>query len=83
MSEAATWAVELDDFSKSYRRSWTGQRACAVQAVSLRLAPGQVLGLLGPNGSGNSTLLKALAGLIRPTAGRAASSRPAGPARPR
>jgi ABC-type multidrug transport system ATPase subunit len=35
----------------------------------LRLARGQVLGLLGPNGSGKSTTLKALAGLRAPTSG--------------
>lgn len=40
-----------------------------MQALTLQLAPGQVLGLLGPNGSGKSTTLKALAGLIAPTAG--------------
>lgn len=40
-----------------------------MEGLSLRLAPGQVLGLLGPNGSGKSTTLKALAGLVTPTAG--------------
>jgi ABC-type multidrug transport system ATPase subunit len=40
-----------------------------VRSLTLRLAPGQVLGLLGPNGSGKSTTLKALAGLIAPSAG--------------
>jgi ABC-type multidrug transport system ATPase subunit len=38
--------------------------------LSLRLAPGRVLGLLGPNGSGKSTTLKALAGLLTPTDGQ-------------
>ncbi len=64
-----TWAVELADFGKSYRIGWTGGRIHAVQSLSMRLAPGQVLGLLGPNGSGKSTTLKALAGLLVPTAG--------------
>ena len=64
-----TWAVELRAFTKSYSLGWTGGRVHAVQSLSLRLAPGQVLGLLGPNGSGKSTTLKALAGLLAPTAG--------------
>ena len=62
-------AVELRGFGKSYRLGWSGGFIPAVQALSLRLAPGQVLGLLGPNGSGKSTTLKALAGLIAPSAG--------------
>ncbi len=62
-------AVELAGFSKSYRTGWTGGRLHAVRGLTLALAPGQVLGLLGPNGSGKSTTLKALAGLVRPTAG--------------
>lgn len=62
-------AVELAGFSKSYSTGWTGGRLHAVRDVNLSLAPGQVLGLLGPNGSGKSTTLKALAGLVFPTAG--------------
>ena len=62
-------ALELRAFAKSYRHDWTGGWSQAVQGLSLRLAPGQVLGLLGPNGSGKSTTLKALAGLLAPTAG--------------
>ncbi|WP_298446752.1 ATP-binding cassette domain-containing protein, partial [Gordonia sp. (in: high G+C Gram-positive bacteria)] len=40
-----------------------------VSDVSLRLEPGETLGLIGPNGSGKSTLLGMLAGLIRPSRG--------------
>jgi len=68
-SAEAPWAVELAGFTKCYRPGWGLRRHCAVEALSLRLAPGQVLGLLGPNGSGKSTTLKALAGLLAPTAG--------------
>lgn len=41
----------------------------AVDGVSLSLAPGATLGLLGRNGSGKSTLLKLVAGITRPTTG--------------
>lgn len=64
------WAVELEGFTKSHTVGWFGGRVTAVENLTLKLAPGQILGLLGPNGSGKSTTLKALAGLIAPTAGR-------------
>jgi ABC-type multidrug transport system ATPase subunit len=37
--------------------------------VDLQVNEGQVLGLIGPNGGGKSTLLMLLAGLVRPTSG--------------
>ncbi|HWA29192.1 MAG TPA: ABC transporter ATP-binding protein [Lacunisphaera sp.] len=64
-----SWAIELENFGKCHRVGWTGRRAVAVHPLSLKVARGEVWGLLGPNGSGKSTTLKALAGLIRPTSG--------------
>ena len=43
----------------------------AVKDVSLEVPKGQMLGLIGRNGSGKSTLLKIIAGVYRPTSGRA------------
>ena len=43
----------------------------AVDDASFQVWPGEVFGLLGPNGAGKTTTLRMLAGLIRPTAGRA------------
>src|SRR4051794_30285874 len=46
-------------------------RTRAVDDVSFELRPGRVIGFLGPNGSGKTTTLRMLLGLVRPTAGRA------------
>jgi ABC-2 type transport system ATP-binding protein len=43
----------------------------AVQKVSFRLEPGEIVGFLGPNGAGKTTTLKMLSGLLHPTGGKA------------
>ena len=55
--------LELDNLTKLYRN---GRGA---EDISFALAPGEVLGLLGPNGSGKTTTMKAIAGLVQPTRG--------------
>lgn len=42
----------------------------AVEQVSLRVEPGEVLGLIGPNGSGKTTTLNMLSGVLRPSEGK-------------
>ena len=43
----------------------------AVDDLTLRVAPGEVLGFLGPNGAGKSTAMKMIAGFLTPSSGRA------------
>jgi len=43
----------------------------AVDAITFKVEPGQVLGFLGPNGAGKSTTMKMLAGFLAPTSGGA------------
>ena len=57
-------ALELESVTKVY-----GDKV-AVKDLSLRLEPGDFLGLLGRNGAGKSTTLKMVTGLVPPSAGR-------------
>ena len=43
----------------------------AVQDLSFSVEPGRVTGFLGPNGSGKTTTLRCMLGLVRPTSGAA------------
>ncbi len=43
----------------------------AVDALDLRVEPGEILGFLGPNGAGKSTTVKMLTGMLQPTSGTA------------
>src|SRR5260221_6870126 len=43
----------------------------ALDSLDLSVAPGEVFGLLGPNGSGKTTALRLLLGFLRPTTGNA------------
>jgi Cu-processing system ATP-binding protein len=52
----------------------------AIEALTLTVRMGEVVALLGPNGSGKTTSLKAAAGLIRPTSGEVLIGNPGRPA---
>jgi energy-coupling factor transporter ATP-binding protein EcfA2 len=60
------WAVEVEHLTYEYARG----AIRALDDVSLRIAPGEVVGIAGQNGSGKTTLAKHLNGLLRPTSGR-------------
>jgi len=57
--------IEVDRLTKRFGR------IVAVDGLSFRAEPGRVTGFLGPNGAGKTTTLRALVGLLTPTAGSA------------
>ena len=63
---------------RSFSKRFGAQRA--VDALTLSVGAGEVVALLGPNGSGKTTSLKAAAGLLRPTAGEVLVGEPGLPA---
>jgi ABC-2 type transport system ATP-binding protein len=56
-------AIEIECLTK-----WYG-RVRGIEAVTFAVEPGEIFGYLGPNGSGKTTTLRCLLGLLRPSAG--------------
>jgi ABC-2 type transport system ATP-binding protein len=68
---AAEVVVEARNLSKTYRDFWGRKKKVALKPLDLEIRRGEIFGLLGPNGSGKTTTLKLLLGLIFPTSGEA------------
>src|SRR5881398_1534928 len=63
--------VETRSLTKVYRDFWGRKKKTALNALDLEIYKGEIFGLLGPNGSGKTTTIKLLLGLLFPTAGDA------------
>ena len=57
--------IQVDGLTRRYGET------VALDDVSFRVEPGEIVGFLGPNGAGKSTAMKILTGTLAPTAGRA------------
>jgi ABC-2 type transport system ATP-binding protein len=55
--------IQVENLTKYYHDF------CAVDAISVDIQKGEILGLLGPNGAGKTTTLRMLTGFLQPTAG--------------
>ncbi len=63
--------VQTRNLSKVYRDFWGRQKVRALKALDLEIRQGEIFGLLGPNGSGKTTTIKLLLGLLFPSSGEA------------
>ena len=63
-SDAATYAIDVRGLSKAF-----GDRT-VVDGIDIRVRRGEICGFLGPNGSGKTTTIRMLCGLLQPTAGQ-------------
>src|ERR1700720_2889478 len=63
--------VETRKLTKIYRDFWGRQKKTALRALNVEIRKGEIFGLLGPNGSGKTTTIKLLLGLLFPTDGDA------------
>ena len=65
------YAVETIHLTKTFSDLWGRRKVFAVDDLNLTINKNEVFGLLGPNGSGKTTTIKMLLGLLYPTKGRA------------
>ncbi len=63
--------IETRNLTKDYRDFWGRRKVRALKALDLEVRQGEIFGLLGPNGSGKTTTIKLLLGLLFPTSGEA------------
>jgi len=64
----STNVIEIDGLRKEYRGRG-GHRVAAIDGLDLAIPEAGVFGFLGPNGSGKTTTIRCVLGLVRPTRG--------------
>lgn len=62
--------IEATNLTKIYKTAFSRHRVKALDNLNLQVYPGEIFGLLGPNGSGKTTTMKIFLGLIFPTSGQ-------------
>ncbi len=62
-------AIRIKGLSKTYCDFWGRPKVRALQNLDLEIKKGEVFGLIGPNGSGKTTTIKLILGLLFPTSG--------------
>ncbi len=65
------YAIETFSLTKIFSDWWGRSKVYAVDDLNLQVRQNEVFGLLGPNGSGKTTTMKMLLGLLHPTKGKA------------
>jgi ABC-2 type transport system ATP-binding protein len=70
-SQTGDFAIRTSKLTKIYTGRFGRNAVVALNALDLEIRRGEVFGLLGPNGSGKTTTIKLLLGLIFPTSGSA------------
>jgi ABC-2 type transport system ATP-binding protein len=63
--------IHLEHLGRTFKERLRHRSVQAVQDLTLDIAPGELFGLVGPDGAGKTTTLRMLAGILKPTEGRA------------
>jgi len=69
MATSSTNVLEVLELTKVFKDFWGRRSVKAVNALNFDIRQGEVFGLLGPNGSGKTTCVRIVLGLLFPTAG--------------
>ena len=69
MVDSVNDVICTENLTKIYKVLWSRRRVTALNSLNLSVKKGEIFGLLGPNGSGKTTTVKLLLGLVYPTAG--------------
>jgi ABC-2 type transport system ATP-binding protein len=67
----ADLAIDVHELTKTYRTPFARKKVEALRGVTFSVERGHIFGFVGPNGAGKTTTIRALMGLVRPSAGSA------------